>query len=395
MIKLACLALCALLLCGCAAGPVDGPASAPEPAPVPASQAEDAATPQEPTPERRAWMPGLEQAGEALAGFGLYLVGESHASAKTYTTELELVDYFYTEHQVRTLLLEFGYGSAALVDHYLQTGEAEALDRFMEGLAGSSAYNVEHRQFFEALQAYNAALPAGEKLRLAGVDVEHQPGTGLAYLQRLAPDSEPPEVLAPSIEALNGDVFGLEGARRLAAGLGRSLADHEADYRAYYGENYQRFAATLENLNQGLEYYAAGSGGPYREDCFEQNALARLAEADGPCLALWGSWHTRLIAWPDDPNPPTGARLAERLGTGAGGVASICLVYHRSENMDATGNHYTLDSPEGTALAERAEGPVQFFTLNAADADPAVARLAEGQPFAVAIADSPASTLYG
>jgi hypothetical protein len=97
------------------------------------------------------------------------------------------------------------YSESCLFNRYLDRGDEQVLDFLMRQFAGTIAWTKEHRTFFVNLRRWNLTLPEKERIRFAGVDVEHQRGVALRYLAELArPDSgkTPPADIAATIAAL-------------------------------------------------------------------------------------------------------------------------------------------------------------------------------------------------
>lgn len=183
-------------------------------------------------------------------GYRVFLAGETHTKAKDKQAEKLLVRYFHEHEGVRYLLWETGFGSGLLLDRYLQTGNADELDFYLEQLSGTMGYTQEERDFWVWLREYNAALPDQQKLHVIGLDVDHQPETAARGLSLLADGSaDVGEAFAATLErALSGDVQALEE-------LGQAIREQPEEAQAAFGSSYGWAVQFAENFDHTVRYY--------------------------------------------------------------------------------------------------------------------------------------------
>ncbi len=163
-------------------------------------------------------------------GYRVFLAGETHTKAKDKQAEKLLVRYFHEHEGVRYLLWETGFGSGLLLDRYLQTGNADELDFYLEQLSGTMGYTQEERDFWVWLREYNAALPDQQKL--IGLDVDHQPESPPAASLSPTARADVGEAFAATLErALSGDVQALEE-------LGQAIREQPEEAQAAFGSSY-------------------------------------------------------------------------------------------------------------------------------------------------------------
>ena len=124
---------------------------------------------------------GLEEyAGENFKylddeeGVRVFFSGETHGFEENYRLRIQLIRYFYEEHGVRRYLGELGYSSGYFLNKYLETGEEKYLELVNYSLEGSHDFSVEDYEFWKELYNYNRTLPEGEKIKIYGLDMEHQ-----------------------------------------------------------------------------------------------------------------------------------------------------------------------------------------------------------------------------
>ena len=183
-------------------------------------------------------------------GYRVFLAGETHTKAKDKQAEKLLVRYFHEHEGVRYLLWETGFGSGLLLDRYLQTGNADELDFYLEQLSGTMGYTQEERDFWVWLREYNAALPDQQKLHVIGLDVDHQPETAARGLSLLADGSaDVGEAFAATLErALSGDVQALEE-------LGQAIREQPEEAQAAFDSSYGWAVQFAENFDRTVRYY--------------------------------------------------------------------------------------------------------------------------------------------
>ncbi len=183
-------------------------------------------------------------------GYRVFLVGETHTKAKDKQAEKMLVRYFHEHEGVRYLLWETGFGSGLLLDHYLQTGSADELDFYLGQLNGTMGYTQEERDFWIWLREYNATLPDQQKLRVIGLDIDHQPETAAQGLFLLADDSAAVgEAFTSTLEeARSGDVRALEK-------LGQAIREQPDEAKTTFGDSYGWAVQFAENFDRTARYY--------------------------------------------------------------------------------------------------------------------------------------------
>ena len=266
-------------------------------------------------------------------GYRVFLVGETHTKAKDKQAEKLLVRYFHEYEGVRYLLWETGFGSGLLLDHYLQTGDAEELDFYLEQLNGTMGYTLEERDFWNWLREYNTTLPDQEKLHVVGLDIDHQPETAARGLSLLSDDSTAVgEAFAATLEgARDGDVRALEE-------LGRAIREQPDEARAAFGASYGWAVQFAENFDRTVRYYQgteteqSSKSNDLRDEAMMSN-FRFIAESypQETFFGEFGSEHIIQSACETEFGSSTYNRFAMRLDAAgspvAGAVCSILLAH--------------------------------------------------------------------
>ena len=109
------------------------------------------------------------------AGKQIIMLGETHGMPVNNDLDLALLRWLHHSAGVRVYLSEFGHATAFLINRYFETGDEHLLDVFFGAARGTQIWNREYRDFFVRFRQWNASLPAADRVRFVGVDIEHNP----------------------------------------------------------------------------------------------------------------------------------------------------------------------------------------------------------------------------
>lgn len=266
-------------------------------------------------------------------GYQVFLVGETHTKAKSKQAEKMFVCHFYENEGVRYFLWETGLGAGLLLDHYLQTGNADDLDFYMTQLDGTAAYTQNEYDFWTWMQTYNATLPEDQKLHVIGLDIDHQPATAARGLSLLVDSSTAStSTLAPALDkAQNGDVQALEE-------LGLAVKDRPDDAKALFGNLYEWAEQFFDNFDHTVQYYSgtdeerSSKSNDLRDEAMMSNF--QFVQAQHPhnvFMGVFGSEHIFQSACETEFCSSEYNRFGMRLNTNVspvkGAVCSILFAY--------------------------------------------------------------------
>ena len=309
-------------------------------------------------------------------GKQVILLGEYHGIALNGELDLALLRYLHKTAGVRVYISEGGYSGTCMLNRYLDTGDEKVLDFVMQALHGSVAWTREHRAFYVELRRWNLTLPEKERVRLVGLDVEHQRKVALRYLAELAkPDGvkPAPSAIAEIIGRLQGIEQELSGkaVEQFIGDLASSVAAQRPDYAAMLGDRLFDFELTAANLQKAVEYYAI-DGTPRSFDLREQvmvdtflKLYPRLGGAK--CYGRWGAEHVfqrRMHL-----GEPFAAMLNRPGSPVAGKVVSIGALYVNSEALVMPGYRTRRADSEAAwsqPFAAASPAPVTLFKLTGA-----------------------------
>jgi hypothetical protein len=318
------------------------------------------------------------------AGKQIIMLGESHGMALNNDLDLALLAWLHRNAGVRVYLSEFGHATAFLINRYFETGDEQLLDVFFRAARGTQVWNRDYRDYFVRFRQWNASLPAADRVRFVGVDIEHNRNLAVWALGEWVRESRAagrvaPAAIAGVAERLAAAGTGIESPE--AAVLARETPDdfdaHHAEWCRLLGSRLADFEIVTENLRQRYRAYAGRQDGSFnqiRDRAMYETFLKLYPTLGGArCYGRWGSAHiaqeplcgTHWFAWYlNQPGSPV-----------AGKIVSIWPFYEKSETLQPNGDgRYRVQS-----VSEASSVPGGFFPAGPIT----LVRLdGEGSPFA-------------
>lgn len=291
---------------------------------------------------------GFTVLDSAVDGYDLFLAGEAHGVVENLDFTYKLFQYLHDRRGVRTYLAEIGFAAGEQLNDYVQGAGTDAdLQSIMDSSRGTYAWTSEWFAFWRRLRLWNARLAPDQRIRVVGIDVEHQVDRGFTYIaDRLTRSPAPSGAIEAIAERLanwqalgraacddtvpgdraSGDV----ALRTLAADAFGSLSTNEPEWVAFLGDSFDPVRIALRNIVRRYEYYEDPRNAEIREAAAYANFLdvySLLGEGERRFVGLWGSVHI--------PTAPVNgfAWLAARLARDspvAGAVFTIAPFYDRS-----------------------------------------------------------------
>ena len=338
-----------------------------------------------------------------LEKYPIILIGENHGIAKTFEIELFWIKYLNQNANVRDILLEEGYCDAQLVNRYLETGDMTIIEKMMDNLKGTFAHSKEQYEFYKALYEYNKTLPQDKKLKVYGVDIQHQVTTGLSYMSSLLPDQEEPKEIKEMIglfrEYVNGKLKSAENitaVRKDFEAIQKDMEVQKADYEAYLGTNLEDFKASLNAIMQKV---TCEEGIANREQKMMENFEMQYNKiGERKCLGIFGGDHTYMNADEECYNMAT--YLNNQGAKTKGKIGSITLEYYNCSYMvpsrETTGET-TRSLEYGTIekmLAGATASDFALFPLESENSIFVEDGSTRSQQYLMLIKESPAATPY-
>lgn len=187
------------------------------------------------------------------------LAGEGHAVAINYGLELALLKHLNQKDKVRYLLAEIGFSSSCYINEYLESGDETKLKLIYNDLVRTASWSKESYNFWIELRKYNLTIPKDQRIKVIGIDIEHQVKTACDYLNSILPPTAPPKVIKLSIEKYTDNFKSKDNNNMLATikSLQNDIKIKPSIYKAYLGSNYFNFTIVLDNIVNSINAYAS------------------------------------------------------------------------------------------------------------------------------------------
>lgn len=189
----------------------------------------------------------------------IILAGEAHAISANYKLRLALLKHLNQKDNVRYLLAETGYSSSCYINDYLKSGDEAKLKLVYNNLEGTSNWNKESYNFWIKLRNYNLTLIESQRIKVIGIDIEHQTTTACEYLDSILPNNDPPKEIQLTIEKFTYS-YNLKDGDAVAKAVKDLQSDINATptiYNKYLGSNYFDFSIVVDNIINALNVYAS------------------------------------------------------------------------------------------------------------------------------------------
>jgi hypothetical protein len=310
-----------------------------------------------------------------LAGKRVILLGEEHGLATMEELDLAMLRYLHRAAGVRVYVGEFGYAMGHMLNRYLDSGDETVLARVIGEARRTMSWTKERRAFFVKLREWNQTLAPGERVRFAGVDIEHQHRLALRYLDDLAwqRSKARPEIreMVARLEWMASEPLSQAAAQNIRQ-LAASVAAHREAYAELVGGRFVDFELVAENLARTVDYYDY-HGKPQafaiRERAIYENFRKVYARMGGGVwYGRWGAFH--IYQRRTENLDRFAALLNGAESPVAGKVVSIYPLYWHAEGMgqDYKPRTFTTDATTSLPFASAAlPDHITLFRLDGTD----------------------------
>lgn len=237
-----------------------------------------------------------------LNGKEIFFTAEIHGNKANAELRMKFLKYFKEKTDFKYYLCEDSYSGAYFLNKYLDTGDISILEELYRPLKGTFAWNKDSYNHWKKLFEYNESLPENRKIKVVGIDIEHQPVTAYRFLVDVLPSKEPPKEIKDRIEDIKSTLSSLEelGDDRTfqcSERLQKDMKKKEVIYKEYLEENFFGFnLVNLNVLNASKAYrYTANDikWNNIRDGMIYENFLAIQRELPkGKYYGQWGLNHT-------------------------------------------------------------------------------------------------------
>ena len=235
---------------------------------------------------------------DAVGRYDVFLAGEAHGVAESTDYAYKLFQYLHAVRGVRTYVAEIGFGAGERLNAYVQGDGTDAdLAAIIDASRGTYAWTREWFAFWRRLRTWNAQLSPDDRIRIVGIDVEHQYPIGFEFIADLLPTGDPPAAIAAAVEDLRGwntDV-GMEASGALAERALASITGNGDDWAAFVGAEVDRVEIAVRAVVRRFDFYADPRNAEVREAAIYRTFVdvhdLILDPGERRMVGLWGSIH--------------------------------------------------------------------------------------------------------
>lgn len=280
----------------------------------------------------------------------IFFTGEYHGFKANEILNMKFLKYFKEKADFQYYLCELSYSDAYFLNKFLETGEVKILEDIYKPLKGTFAWNKDSYNHWKKLYEFNKTLPEPRKIKVVGIDIEHQPENALLYMTTVLPKKEAPDKIKSNIEGLKKLFQNISNQSHdklinLCKKLKKDMEVQTEVYKEYLGEDYFGFKLVNDNILYTKEAYSA------KENNFNKIRDKRIYEnfekvhdnlPKGKYYGQWGVNHIFQreqgdIKWVGAAMNEKGSRLEDK-------ILSIVYMYEDCKQMSRTDNNkYTIN----------------------------------------------------
>jgi len=205
---------------------------------------------------------GLMISDEELQKYEIFLTGEIHGIKANSQLGMAFLKYFKERTDFKYLLEENSYSSSHFLNKFLETGDMTVLDRVYERRKRGNAYDQEGYDYYLELYRYNGTLSEDRKIRIVGIDIEHDVKLAYRYLIDIIPKEDAPSEIRESVEMLKETHDLIEKStqnkykgEKNAATILDDIKLNRKSYELYFGEDAPYLELVLTNIINGEQAY--------------------------------------------------------------------------------------------------------------------------------------------
>jgi len=186
-----------------------------------------------------------------IDGNEIFFTAELHGTKANKQLNMKFLKYFKEKTDFKYYLCETPYSDAYFINKYLETGDIKILEEIYKPLKGTFGWTKDSYNHLKKLYEYNNTLPKERKIKVIGVDIEHQPINAYRFLVDVLPETEAPEEIKAVIDKIKSTFNDLEkfheNFAQCSKELQKDIEKNENIYKEYLGENFTGF--NLVNMN--------------------------------------------------------------------------------------------------------------------------------------------------
>ncbi|MEW8995903.1 MAG: erythromycin esterase family protein [Clostridium sp.] len=194
-----------------------------------------------------------------IEGKEIFFTAELHGTKANEQLNMKFLKYFKEKTDFKYYLCELPYSDAYFINKYLDTGDIKILEDIYRPLKGTFGWNKDGYNHLKKLYEYNNALPKERKIKVIGVDIEHQPINAYRFLVDVLPEKEAPKEIKAAIDKIKSTFNDLdkfdEAFAQCSNELQKDIEKNENIYKEYLGEKFTDFNLVNLNVLNQIEAY--------------------------------------------------------------------------------------------------------------------------------------------
>ncbi len=243
----------------------------------------------------------------------LFLTGEIHGAKENYELRFTFLKYLKENANIKYYLAEMGYSSSYFLNKYFETGNTKFLDLAEYSCKGGYDFSVDDYKFWKKSLAYNNSLEKENRIKIVGIDLEHQYWLAVMHLDDIAKEknhsgfikermdkiayfanlvdpagSDPKKIMERVENFPHQEFFGF------VKGLVKEIKNKKGAYEQSLGtENFQEFAFVVDSMDKTFKTYSNKETFYVEREKNIYNNFKKLHTMlpTGKYYGQWGSFH--------------------------------------------------------------------------------------------------------
>lgn len=188
----------------------------------------------------------------------IFFLGEIHGIENNEKIDFEMLKYLQKKVGINYYLAEMGYSSAYFINQYLETGDEKYLNLLFSDFEGTVGWTKEGYDSWKNIYSYNKNLPKNKKIKVVGIDLEHQYELGLMHMNSILPKKSIPSSISPVIDELTKinktKAFDPTIVKEFLLKLKQDMKNKPSIYKEYLGNKLFDFQQITQNIINDFEF---------------------------------------------------------------------------------------------------------------------------------------------
>lgn len=306
----------------------------------------------------------------------IFFTGENHGLKTNIKLRMKFLKYFKEKTDFKYYLCELSYSDSYFLNKFLESGDIKIIEKMYKPLKGTFAWNKDSYNHWKELYEYNNTLPEDKKIKVVGVDIEHQLENAFWYMNSVLPAKESPKEIEDFINELKliekeEKIINEDEIKAFSKNFKKDIAKNENIYKEYLGENFFGFKLVNDNILYRFEAYNSKHFNKIRDKRIYEN-FKKVYESF-PKGKYYGQWGLNHVFQKEQDNTKwLGAAMNNEDSVLKDKVLSIVYVYNNCKfmNRDNKGNgtYFISDmnssNENADILNDISENDVTIFKLN-------------------------------